>query len=1632
MNTNLKRVLVCLMALAAALLLALTARQDGPVVASQSRKPRAQAISDHTSVEVQSSGNRYISVREGRDLAAYYVGSSGEEVALEPNEARPLSLCSGDFDEDGTADLVSAYSASSGGLITLHRGNEDSISPNSQQAQRRRQEGTFTDAPFLLPARVFETAEAADFLGAGDFNADGHLDLVTASRGGSSLQFFSGDGGGSLARSGKIDLPGAVTALACGQINRLDGLADIIVALASSSGAKAFIFESTKGASRAEPLTIDLPARATSIVTSEIEGDPAIDVALACGNEILVVKGRNELADESQSDQPVVIRRTFSFSIRSFAVGDFFDDSRPDIALLSNDGAVHLLSAPKNKKQNSESVAKWQLKKLGGESFPQAASIQCARLTSHPGESLVVVDSASGKIHIIDSFKMSKSKLRLDSSTMVDLAVETEPVAALGVRLTPDALDDLVILRKGQVAPAIAPTAPLLTFTVMNTNDAGANSLREAIDLANANAGLDTINFQIGTGAVSIVPMSALPTITDAVLIDGTTQPGFTGTPLIGLSGTNMGTVAAGLLITGGNSTVRALSITNVQGVAPNGAGISLSANGGNGIQNCFIGLDQTGNMAFPNGGFGVAIAGGTGNAVGGLTAGFGNVISGNTGGGVSISGNGGNLVQGNRIGTDSSGTVGRDNGGNGVAIGNSPNNVIGGTTNAARNVISSNTGSGVAIIQSVAPGASATGNLVQRNFIGTDATGQAALSNGQNGVTINGASGNTIGGPSGGNVLSGNTGAGVFISGGASGNSVRENNIGVDIFSSVSVPNSTGVEIDSSPGNTVGGTVSGGKNLISGNNGNGVSIRGSASTGNIVRGNFIGTDSDAIGTIPNTENGVAIFSGALNNTIGGTGVDTGNVISGNGGSGVFISDSFSNIVLGNMIGTDSSGTMAASNGGNGISIRGGANTLIGGVSTGAGNIIAFNNGLHGGVSILDADIQGTGTHVVGNSIFSNAVLGINIGDDGVTPNDPGDGDAGPNNVQNFPVLSTAASGGGFTVVQGTLNSTANTTFTLGFYSSSTCDGSGFGEGEVFLGTTMVTTDGSGNAAIAATLPVSVGAGQVVTATATDPGGSTSEFSNCAVVAVLTCIINCPADQNAFTGPNEAACGTRVTYPDPQIIGTCGTVNCTPPTGSFFPVGSTQVTCTTGFGPSCSFNVIVQDRTRPKITCPDNVTASAGAGQSSAVVNYPAPTVTDNCPGATVSCSPPSGSIFPLGTSTVDCIARDDAINEAACFFTVTVNDSNGPTIQCPANIVTAAPSGQTSTIVNYPPPVVTDNLPGATASCAPPSGSSFPVGITTVTCTATDTSGNRATCGFTITVNGGTPTARVTIDGGKDAVEFGTQTPVTPRRKPPKTESPCSFFTIENTGAAPLVLTYVSAVRTGNAVTSGKITDANERGTYTLSTVTSQQVETEVPAGTVITIGVRQTVRFCLRFDPLIPGVQTNTNNLTAPAVIPDLITSRCNFTLQGGAALSVNVVGNVAETLMLINPDNPRKASVVTFARSGNEFILTYSIFDPDLDTNRARYELLNSSGQIVGQAFEVDLAQAISQTGLLSGQSFTVEQRFTGANSHPEITGCRLTVTDGEGSVSKTATSSSSSASLRRRSRLTLAPPVIRIGR
>jgi HYR domain len=263
----------------------------------------------------------------------------------------------------------------------------------------------------------------------------------------------------------------------------------------------------------------------------------------------------------------------------------------------------------------------------------------------------------------------------------------------------------------------------------------------------------------------------------------------------------------------------------------------------------------------------------------------------------------------------------------------------------------------------------------------------------------------------------------------------------------------------------------------------------------------------------------------------------------------------------------------------------------------------------------------------------------------------------------------------------------------------------------------------------------------VVHEVGTQPGCQGYSFSVTGLPCQLPCTLTCPSN---ITQPNEAnQCGALVNFSAPTTSGDCGAVTCDPASGSFFPSGTTTVTCTEDSSSiNCSFTVTINDTQPPTITCPANITTSNDPNQCGSVVNYSAPAVSDNCPnvGAPV-CSPASGSFFPVGTTTVSCTVADASPNspDSTCTFAITVNDTQPPVITCPANITSVTDQNVCPspgcTAVTYPSPVATDNCPGVGVVCNPPSGSCFAVGVTTVTCTATDASGNTATCSFSVSV---------------------------------------------------------------------------------------------------------------------------------------------------------------------------------------------------------------------------------------------------------------------------------------------------------
>ncbi|MBS0495873.1 MAG: tandem-95 repeat protein, partial [Proteobacteria bacterium] len=628
----------------------------------------------------------------------------------------------------------------------------------------------------------------------------------------------------------------------------------------------------------------------------------------------------------------------------------------------------------------------------------------------------------------------------------------------------------------------------------------GSISLREAITaINNTSTGGSPVHLEFaiaGTGIHTITLGSALPAITKPVIIDATTDDSFAAQgnrPAIVLSGNN--SVVNGLRLNAGSggSTIRGLVVTNFTDT-----GIAINASNGNTIAGNWLGLNSAGTGAAGNN-VGVSVTNATNNIIGGTSAADRNVISGNSWLGVYFAGSSAsNQVLGNYIGTNAAGTGSVANNFGIVVSGSAQNNTIGGTSAGARNVISGNTYDGLQVNST-----SATANLIQGNYIGTNAAGSAALANLGMGIVLNSAN-NTVGGTAAGagNVISGNGKAGVNINGAsATGNLVAGNYIGTNAAGTAALGNSTyGIQIDAgSANNNIGGTTAAHRNVISGQTNASylgaaaIVISGAGTSGNVVEGNYLGTNAAGMAALGN-HHGVIIDTGATNNRIGGTTAGARNLIDASTWEGVIITaaGTTGNLVQGNYIGLAADGTTALGNSASGVLVQNSAsNNTVGGTAAGAGNTIA-NNG-NSGVYAMG----GTGNAILGNSIYGNSPLGIDLGAYGVTDNDVGDADTGANNLQNFPVLTQALTNGSNQLnVNGTLNSNASSYYRIEFFASPTANASGYGEGKQYLGFVNVATDASGNASFTQALTAAVPAGYAISATATQSNASYSTFTD--------------------------------------------------------------------------------------------------------------------------------------------------------------------------------------------------------------------------------------------------------------------------------------------------------------------------------------------------------------------------------------------------------------------------------------------------------------------------------------------------------------------------------------------------------
>jgi hypothetical protein len=538
-----------------------------------------------------------------------------------------------------------------------------------------------------------------------------------------------------------------------------------------------------------------------------------------------------------------------------------------------------------------------------------------------------------------------------------------------------------------------------------------------------------------------------------------------------------------------------------------------------------------------------------------------------------------------------------------------------------------------------------------------------------------------------------------------------------------------------------------------------------------------------------------------------------------------------------------------------------------------------FEDNTDSGVLVRDPlrEVATAILHSTGNTISQNAISDsvalIDLGGNGLTPNDANDADEGPNTLLNFPnSISIAAAENNTVNVTGQLSGATVAGATVEVFAVTKfriVENRLVIDGIAFLGETTADENG---AFAANGLPVS--ATGIYTATVTDKAGNTSEvlaesetIKPGRAIGASTATINF-GDVSVNTGSTPQAVQITNTGNAPLVITGCTIVRC-------------------------------------NASEPDNTARFAITGCPTAPIN----------PGQQV---------------TVNVVLTPNACGAVKACLALATNDPTRPTL--------------------------TTELNGT---------------------------GNATGQGV------------VVLQGGGNALDFGTVGAKPNGLKLKK--RPARTFTIENQGCQALSLTIPNVVRTGASVTSGKITQTNDSAFFNVVAVSANGTETAVTNPVVIAPRVTNTFR--IRFNPAIPAVSNKTTGLSASEVLSDTITSQLVIAQAGGNPLTVNLIGRVTTNVRFINPASPAATPIVNFTRSGDEFTVEFSLFDSNLNVNKASYEFIDRNGRTVGQIRDIDLAQQIQARGLVTGQSFTVTQKFTGANDNRNIALVRVTVSDNE---------------------------------
>lgn len=940
-------------------------------------------------VRLKDGENRRIALSVGR-----------ESIFSAASNADARSTASADFDSDGVADLVIADDA---GIIRFLKGNRNFLlDPQTE--------------PFLATESAVDAGFAPDFFESGDFNGDGKQDLIAARRGDRAFSFISGTGDGNFAMPVKLDLDGALTTLAVGEYGRADGQTDIVVAEAGKRGPQLRVFEHPAGAVKHKPETIALPAPATFVALGFLGADGYSDIAVACGSRLVLVQGRGQVTPwdslrpkEITRPKPVVSTRMTDGVIEGLAIGDFTGSSDQSIAVLTNDGSVLSFAQKTNGKStnfaNSEALAipkksigflpsdvdassflglsvdfgKRMSESTDAVNFDKLSDDERARFIATGKEKQRANDAKARENFLRTVAAVPVDIVAWESRMMIRDASLAGARGLIRARVGYSGRDDLIALdsaaRRLQI---IAETndeygvsAPHIFSLESDSEPIVALPLRLNLD-----AKSDLVVLRKGASRPTL--MLSQPSLAVVVNsnLDGPTNCQDTGGTCTLRSAIELANSNPGTQITfniSGSPTITPQS--QLPGITGNGTVISATTPDGPTVE-----IDGSA-AGFADGlkirTSDAVVAGFAINSFNGFDNGNGSVVGGN---GITIEStavfrnSGNNWVFGNYLGTDLTGTIDKGNF-VGLNLFDTHDNLIGQTDSLYVQIISGN-GDRPAFEEGL--GIIATNSIRGRfygNIVGLDATGQAALPN-LMGVLLTGSNNDFGGDGTGqGNLVSGNrapepsgfgtcTGEGIFV---------------VTLFS---------VDANGNPVNRL-------------------------TFGNLIQGNFIGTDGSGAADLGNCREGI-LLSPDTATSIGSISESGRNTISGNGYGGVScldVSSVFPNIttdfgfcaISGNNIGTDVFGNVGIPNDFEGA---------IGGFNVVTLNGINVYHNLNFGVVGLPIgfDIGGSCTglcNLVNGPIFRSG----HYGDVGIFSNYVGTNKTGVISLTNYPT-SYSTSGG--------------------------------------------------------------------------------------------------------------------------------------------------------------------------------------------------------------------------------------------------------------------------------------------------------------------------------------------------------------------------------------------------------------------------------------------------------------------------------------------------------------------------------------------------------------------------------------------------------------------------------------------